>query len=166
MLNEKLYIGKQSWIVSSTWIQGKSHKTSLNPLCLSHFHTLTQSCFAPLANPQEWHAKQNILQQNLRFIKSDSVYIWGEENVTRKTDKGIFKSKDHLMACESLPDLLLMLPQVPFVGRKGREVSRNNRLGIRHPCGLGFLTISHGNTTLWKSNYFVIDTKFKISHIL
>lgn len=34
MLNEKLFIGKESWIVSSTWIQGRSHKTSLNPLRL------------------------------------------------------------------------------------------------------------------------------------
>lgn len=93
------------------------------------------------------------------------MYIWEEENVTWKTNKGIFQTKDHLMACESLPDLLLMPPQVPFVGRKGRGVSRNNGLGIRHPCGLGFLMIM-GIRPFGKATTSVIDTKFKNSHIL
>lgn len=58
------------------------------------------------------------------IYKSGSVCIWEEKNMTRKADEGIFKSKYRLTACESLPDLLLMPPQAPFVRGKGKEISR------------------------------------------
>lgn len=141
------------WVVSSIWGLRRKSRHSLNPLRLSHRHTLTQSCLVSLAKPPRVAYTAKYFVEETLIYKSGSVCVWGEENMTRKADEGIFKSKYHLTACESLPDLLLMPTQrLSLEGRARRFQGHTNGIRTRKPCALGFLMITDEKATLWKSN--------------
>lgn len=72
--------------------------------------------------------------------------------MTKKIVEALLKY--HLIASESLPDLLLIPSQVPLLEGSTGRFQENNMLGVKKPHALVFLMIATGNAALLKSYEF------------